>query len=64
MGLAWAVGRAAVLGALPTGSGGALERGSGRERGLSRVIRPSAFRVCVRAGVVPRLASPGWVSGT
>ena len=27
------------------------------KRILSRVVRPSAFRVCVRARVVPRLAS-------
>ena len=31
-----------------------------------RVVHPSAFPVCVRAcvRVVPRLAYPGWVSGT
>ena len=31
-----------------------------------RVVRPLVFRACLRAcvRVVPRLASPGWVSGT
>ena len=45
-------------------------RGLGRETvgdlESVRIVRPSAFRVCVRVRVrvVPRLASPGWVNGS